>query len=283
VKSWIKIAVTALVLMSATQALMAQRGMRGGGGSPRMGGGGRGSVPMVRGGAGFGNRGAFIGNRGFAGNRGVFVGNRGFGPVHGFGNRAFVGPRFRGGIGFGHDPRFQVFFGGHRRFRSGFFNSGFFPFGGFGIPFYGGYPYYGDYGYPLGYDQYYDQSQAASPYPQTNQQDAYQQGVMSQQVQDLTNEVERLRSEMDARDRETSRASASAVQERPVQELPLNVTLVLRDGRRVQIHNYAIVGQTIWIFDEQTAKKMTLAQLDLNATKRANEENGVLFLLPGMR
>jgi hypothetical protein len=289
-KLWLAIAVLVAAALVPDGA-EAQRGMRLGGGSPRMGGGVRGSVPMVRGGAGFGNRGAFIGSRGFAGNRGVFIGNRGFGSVHGFGNRGFVDPRFRGGMGFGHHPRFHAFFGNScfnnpffcGGFGSGFFNSGFFPWGGFGLPFYGGYPiYYGGYGYPLDYDQYYNQSQAASPSPQAYQQDAYQQGVMSQQVQDLTNEVERLRSEMDARNRETSRAYAP-VQERPVQELPLNVTLVLRDGRRMQIHNYAIVGHTIWIFDEQTAKKMTLAQLDLNATKRVNEENGVLFLLPGMR
>ncbi len=68
-----------------------------------------------------------------------------------------------------------------------------------------------------------------------------------------------------------------------VQELPLSTTLVFRDGRKMEIHNYAIVGQTLWIFDEKTAKKMTLAQLDLEATKRANAENGVMFVLPGMR
>jgi hypothetical protein len=87
---------------------------------------------------------------------------------------------------------------------------------------------------------------------------------------------------MAARERSGAEPRAARPQS-AVQELPLNTTLVFRNGQRIQIHNYAIVGQTIWIFDEKTAKKMTLAQLDLNATKRVNEENGVLFLLPGMR
>jgi hypothetical protein len=254
--------VLAVLIPDAGQA---QRGMRLGGGSPRMGGVPmRGSAPMVRSGAGFGSRGVFIGNRGFV-------------PINGFRNRAFVG-----GIGFGHNPRFHLFFGNPcfnnpffcGGFRSGFFNSRFFPWGGFGFPV-----YYGGYGYPLYSDQYYDQTQAASPYPQEYQQGAYQQGVMAQQVQDLTNEVGQLRAEMASAKQTTPPYSAKP----SVQELPLNATLVFRNGRRMQIHNYAIVGQTIWIFDEKAATKMSLAQLDLDATKRVNEENGVQFMLPGLK
>jgi hypothetical protein len=51
----------------------------------------------------------------------------------------------------------------------------------------------------------------------------------------------------------------------------------------MEIRNYAIVGSTIWIFNEQTAKKVPLAQLDLEATKRVNADKGILFVLPGMK
>jgi hypothetical protein len=281
VKLWL--AITVLIAAALVpDGAEAQRAMRLGGGSPRMGAGVRGSVPVARGGAGFGSRGVFVGSGGFVGNRGPFIGNRGF-----VGNRGvFIGNRgFRGGVGFGHNPRFHVFFGsGRRGFRSGFFNSG------FGFPFYGGYPlYYGGYGYPLDYDQYYDQSAAQSQYAavqgQNSYAEGYQQGINAQQVQQLTDEVERLRAEMQERDRQI--ASANQPPSRgyapSMQELPLSTTLVFRDGHQLEIHNYAIVGSTVWIFNERTAKKVALGDLDLEATKRVNADRGIMFVLPGMR
>jgi len=79
--------------------------------------------------------------------------NRGFVPI----NRGFVGTggvRFRGAVGFGHNPRFFVGFG--NRFRHGFvpgFGNGCFSTGfcnGFGTFFGGGIPIgaYYPYAYP---------------------------------------------------------------------------------------------------------------------------------------
>jgi len=66
------------------------------------------------------------------------------------------------------------------------------------------------------------------------------------------------------------------------ENIPITV-LVFRDGRLVQTRNYAIVGESIWVYTEQESKKYRLADLDLEATKKVNSEHGVLFELPPAR
>jgi TolA-binding protein len=63
---------------------------------------------------------------------------------------------------------------------------------------------------------------------------------------------------------------------------PLTV-LVFHDGHRVEARNYAIVGQTLWIYTEQDSKKVALADLDVSATKDANADRGITFQLPPTR
>ncbi len=63
---------------------------------------------------------------------------------------------------------------------------------------------------------------------------------------------------------------------------PLTV-LVFHDGHRVEARNYAIVGQTLWIYTEQDSKKVPLADLDVAATKEANSDRGITFQLPPSR
>jgi hypothetical protein len=55
---------------------------------------------------------------------------------------------------------------------------------------------------------------------------------------------------------------------------------VFRDQRTEEVENYAIAGQTLWIFTEQRARKIPLADLDIPATQRANEARGVGFAIP---
>jgi hypothetical protein len=57
--------------------------------------------------------------------------------------------------------------------------------------------------------------------------------------------------------------------------------LVFRDQHKQEVQNYAIVGQTLWTFAPQHTQKIPLADLDLPATTKANEERGVDFRLPG--
>jgi hypothetical protein len=61
--------------------------------------------------------------------------------------------------------------------------------------------------------------------------------------------------------------------------LPATV-LVFRDQHKEEIQNYAIVGQTLWNFAPQRTEKIHLADLDLAATTKANDERGVTFRLP---
>jgi hypothetical protein len=56
--------------------------------------------------------------------------------------------------------------------------------------------------------------------------------------------------------------------------------LVFKDGHRQEVQNYAIIGQTIWVLNEQQAKKVPISTLDVNATRRANQDRDVDFALP---
>jgi hypothetical protein len=57
--------------------------------------------------------------------------------------------------------------------------------------------------------------------------------------------------------------------------------LVFRDQHRQEVQNYAIVGQTLWSFAPSRTRKIPLADLDIPATSKANDERGVDFHLPG--
>lgn len=56
--------------------------------------------------------------------------------------------------------------------------------------------------------------------------------------------------------------------------------LVFKDGHRSEVVNYAIVGETLFDFAEDRTHKILLADLDLPATRRANDDRGVEFKLP---
>jgi hypothetical protein len=56
--------------------------------------------------------------------------------------------------------------------------------------------------------------------------------------------------------------------------------LVFRDRHTEEIQNYAIVGKTLWLFTEQRARKIPIAELDVPATTRANDDRGTDFRLP---
>jgi hypothetical protein len=56
--------------------------------------------------------------------------------------------------------------------------------------------------------------------------------------------------------------------------------LVYRDQHKEEVSNYAIVGQTLWNFSSQRTKKIPLADLDMAATEKANDDRGVAFNVP---
>lgn len=57
-------------------------------------------------------------------------------------------------------------------------------------------------------------------------------------------------------------------------------TLVFKDGRQLEVANYAIVGQTLYDLTPGHARKIALADLDLAATEKQNDGSGASFELP---
>ena len=56
--------------------------------------------------------------------------------------------------------------------------------------------------------------------------------------------------------------------------------LVFRDQHQQEVQNYAIVGETLWAFAAQRTQKIPLAELDIPATEKANDDRGVVFKVP---
>jgi len=213
--------------------------------------------------------GGFAGGGGHAG----FSSHGALGGIHG----PVMGGRSFGGFARGGVQGSGSFHG--RPFGS---RSGFFP----GRPFYHHrhfYPGYYGYGYaytypPWGwyddYDNGYDSTYADN---QDYSADSYVQEDYSRQqaeIDRLHDEVARLREQREARD---SNAAQPAVRVWTEADM---TRLVFRDKHTEEIRNYAIVGQTLWVFSEDRAKKIMLAELDLQATKKANEDHGVDFQIP---
>ena len=222
-----------------------------------------------------GGRSGSFGHPGFAPHGSSFV-SRGFAPNH-------FGPRFSGGFGphFGH--------GFHGGFRGGFhshFHSNWGFYGAFGYPYYGfyagvGYPWYGGYAYSYpaySYPAYsYPVAQYSSPRPDSDLDYSYQQKRNMEELDRLEDRVRRL---------EDQRASAN-VPRPPQYEAQVKpaspIVLIFRDKHSQEAENYAIVGQTIWLFNEKRATRVPLSEIDIAATQRANDERGVEFQVPTSR
>lgn len=65
----------------------------------------------------------------------------------------------------------------------------------------------------------------------------------------------------------------------PVASQPATV-LIFKDGHKSEVQNYAIVGGTLFDFTDGRSRKILLADLDLPATLKANDDRGVDFQIP---
>jgi len=238
------------VLMTAFLAapLLAQRGMRGGGFAPR--------------GGGFAPRGGAFAPRSFHGPTFAPRGSapRAFAPHQ----RFFPGPRAR--VFARPFPRNRVIFISRRPFFSAF--GSFYPYPlSYGYPIY---PY--DYGYGPGYVSA-DYQSVPTQYNNDPQ--------LTREVADLRDEVERLRDDLNRQQYAAppTQAQAAPHAAQPVPPAPPTL-LVFNDGRREDVANYAIAGKTLWILTEQRARKVPLAELNVQATTRANADRGIDFRIP---
>ena len=229
--------------------------------SAQMRGGGRGAAGGH--GGGFAGRGGFSGHMGgdhaFGGmHSGPGFGTRGFNRGNSFRQPAFRGDRFRPNRF--RDDRFR-----DRRFHGFGFRRCFGCRGWGGSPWwYAGYydPYWWwDSG--SSYDE--DRAHEIELASEMNAQSLAEQRMRREQDQDLY-----ARSDPPPQ-RETQPTEAQA---------PATI-LVFRDERKQEVQNYAVVGQTLWIFEPQRTEKIPLSQLDIPATAKANDEHGVDFRIPG--
>jgi hypothetical protein len=205
-----------------------------------------------------GASGGFAGHAGFSGGHPMLGGRGPMTMSHSsFRGGQRGGPHF--GNGFGHHDSSRFFFHHHGRFFRGW------PYA------YYGYPYYG---YPWDYSDDSYSADSYQSYPPADYSSAYIDNSREQaQIDRLENEVDRLREEREARESQSSQAHPKSDWQ-PTQ-------LVFRDKHTEEVQNYAIVGQTLWILSAQRARKIPLAELDIPATKKANDDRGVEFQLPG--
>jgi hypothetical protein len=75
---------------------------------------------------------------------------------------------------------------------------------------------------------------------------------------------------------DASTADASADPDPPQQP----TVLVFKDGRKLEVGNYAIVGQMLFDLTPGHPRKIPLSELDLEATRQQDEERGITFQLP---
>lgn len=79
-------------------------------------------------------------------------------------------------------------------------------------------------------------------------------------------------------DNETA-ASETPAAPAPVEDTPPTV-FIFKDGHKLQTQNFAIVGQTLVDFSSKAPKKIKFADLDLDATRKANDDLGIDLRLP---
>ncbi len=201
--------------------------------------------------AGFASHGAVGGMHGTISARGGFAGRpsasaRWAGGVHGGFRGGFRGRPFRG----------RCFGCSHHRFPR-YYGYGWYPGWGWG--------WYDDVGYN---DSYSEPDYQAYDYrPNYSAQD--------QQTERLRDEVDRLSDEVAQLREEREQASKPLAKKESE-----TAELIFRDKHTQEVRNYAIVGQTVWLLDSKTAKKISLSELDIPATIKVNQERGVDFGLP---
>jgi hypothetical protein len=148
---------------------------------------------------------------------------------------------------------------------------------GFVNPAFGG-AYYVPYAYPAyvmdpgSYDSM--ETDYAAP-PNSDQSGSEQ---IRHELDALRSTVEDYRDELRS-DLKKERPAPKPEVEQPAANQPKTV-LVFRDGHQMEIVNYAIVGGTLYDLSEGRTKKVELAELDLPATVKQNDDRGVNFQLP---
>lgn len=77
-----------------------------------------------------------------------------------------------------------------------------------------------------------------------------------------------------------SSASANTFASMNDESAPVPTILIFKDGHKLEVGNYAIVGATLFDLTPGHPRKIELAALDLEATRKQNDDRGVVFQSP---
>jgi len=206
----------------------------------------------------------------------------GFGGHPGFGGvpASVTSPGFGVTRGIGVRPGFRGFHGGkgvlHRP-------RGFVP--AFNSPYFSG--AIGSY-YPVvvPYFDYFDYSNVQPP-PEPGQQQPIvvvvpqqpAQAEASQQQPASPPEVIERQGDQYVRRQGQGEPAQAQAPAKPQTPLPPTI-IVLRDGRKLELSDYAVTDSTLYDLSNGRAKKISLAQVDVPATIKVNEDRGIEFSLP---
>jgi hypothetical protein len=170
-----------------------------------------------------------------------------------------------------------------RGFNRGFNRYGGARFGAYGVGsncYYYGYGCGGAYGYPWGYafDPYWGWDSGSSfDYGQQ-----YQTGLANEMnAQSLEEQRLRQQGDQDLYAGSAPPPPRERSEHDEINEAAPATVLVFRDEHKQEIHNYAIVGQTLFSFNPQHTQKIPLSDLDIPATTKENDQRGVDFHVPG--
>jgi hypothetical protein len=247
----------AVFFLVAALPLAAQHG----GGGHASGGGGHSG--------GFASHGSFSGHAsGFSGSHSYSGARSGFAP-RSYNRGAYSRGYSRGPVARGYNR------GTGLRIRTyGLGNNCYAGRCGYGSGYGWGYPYFWggvDPGWwsDNGSDNGYDPSQAYN-YDSGLADQMYQQGVPLRPAPEPGNGNDNYPAQSGAQQHQPERT-----------ELSTPTVLVFRDQHREEVGNYAIVGETLWTFAPQKTRKISLDDIDIPATEKANDERGVDFRIPG--
>ena len=101
------------------------------------------------------------------------------------------------------------------------------------------------------------------------------------EINRLADEVQQLREERDSQSAPPQPAPQPQQQsklQQPSEDLP--VILVFLDKRIQEVKSYAVANETLFVLDGNRRKKYPLADIDLAATMKLNDERGVDFEVP---
>src|SRR5271165_1651804 len=229
--------------------------------------GGRGGMSMGGGRGGFSS-----GGGSFASHGGGYGHGSGYGGAYwGGGSRGWNGGAWNGS-GWNGSYRYRY------PYRSWGYGSWGYGYGGWGWPWWGWYGGLDWYGSSYVYDSY-PGTYAVQTYPSYVYVSPDNSSYYAQNSQAQQQEIDRLNNEVAAL-RAQQESQKPAQQPQSKAQIHAETLLIYRDGHAEEVVNYAIVGGTIWVFDEVRAKKIRLSDLDLPATKRDNEDRGIDFVLP---